>query len=91
MKNMTELVQELLELRRMKYEIDDMISAVQGEITTAMEREALEEVTTAMAKITWKPVTSSGFDKAAYIREHGEEEYKRYCKSYSTRRFLVSA
>ena len=91
MKTMSERVQELLELRRMKDEIDDMISAVQGEITAEMEIDGVDEVTSEGVRITWKPVTSSRFDKAAYIRANGEDAYKSYCKSYSTRRFTVSA
>lgn len=91
MKTMSERVQELLELRRMKDEIDGMLAAVQGEITAVMEFDGIDEVTAEGVRITWKPITTSRFDKAAYIRANGEDAYKAYCKSYSTRRFTVSA
>lgn len=91
MKSLEKLVQELMELRRMKDDLDGMISAVTGEITTTMELEGVDEATTSTARVTWRPVTSSRFDKAAFLREHSDEDYKRYCKTYHSRRFTISA
>lgn len=91
MKNYEELARELLDLRRMRDELEGMIAAVQGEIMLQMEQAGTEEVTTSTARISWKPVKSSRFDKTAYIRDHGEESYKSYCKTTESRRFTVSA
>ena len=91
MKNYEELALELLDLRRMRDELEGMIAAVQGEIMLRMEQTGADEVTTSTARITWKPIKSSRFDKAAYIRDHGEASYKSYCKTTESRRFTVSA
>ena len=88
---MTEKIKYLCDLRRMRDEIQAEIDGVQAEIAEAMTAAGVDTMTADSVKVTYKPVKSSRFDKAAYIRDHGEASYKSYCKTTESRRFTVSA
>ena len=80
-------VKELLELKRMKEELEAEIAAVEDEIKAVMGE---EEILNAGAfKVTWKAVTSTRIDTTA-LRKDLPEIWQEYGKTTTTRRFSVA-
>ena len=84
--NMEAKVKELMELRRMKEEIEAEIAAAEDEIKGVMGD---EEILLAGAfKVDWKTVVSSRIDTAA-LKKMMPEIAERFMKQTTTRRFCV--
>ena len=63
-------IKELLELKRMKEELEAEITAIEDEIKSHMGN---EEILLAGAfKVTWSPYTSTRFDSARFKRDHAD-------------------
>ena len=85
--NMEAKVKELMELRRMREELEAEITAMEDAIKAAMGE---EEILLAGAfKVTWKPVTASRFDSARFKKDHAELA-AAYTKTTTTRRFSIN-
>ena len=85
--NMESKVKELMELRRMKEELEAEITAMEDEIKQTMGE---EEILLAGAyKVLWKTVTSSRFDSVRFRKEHAELA-EAYTKTTTTRRFTIN-
>lgn len=82
-------VKELRELRRMAEELEAEIATIQDTIKAYMTAAGVDELTGADYKITWKPVQSKRFDKAAMVRAFGQECYDGFCKTTTAKRFAV--
>ena len=76
--NMESKVKELMELRRMKEELETEITAMEDEIKQTMGEE--EILLAGSYKVLWKPVTTSRFDSVRFKKEHAElaEAYAEY-------------
>ena len=86
--NMESQIKELLELRRMKEELEDAITAAEEAIKAVMGD---EEVLLAGAfKVTWTPYTTSRFDSTRFKKEHADLA-AAYTKQTTSRRFTISA
>ena len=84
--NMEIKVKELMELKRMKEELEAEIEAAEDEIKAVMGE---EEILLAGAfKVLWKTVTSSRIDTTA-IKKGFPELAARFSKNTSVRRFTV--
>lgn len=84
--NMEIKVKELMELKRLKEELEAEIEAAEDEIKAVMGE---EEILLAGAfKVLWKTVTSSRIDTAA-IKKEFPELAARFSKNTSVRRFTV--
>ena len=84
--NMEAKVKELMELKRMKEEIEAEIAAVEDEIKGVMGD---EEILLAGAfKVDWKTVITSRIDTAA-LKKMMPEIAERFMKQTTTRRFCV--
>ena len=80
-------VKELMELKRMKEELEAEITAAEDEIKSVMGE---EEILNAGAfKVTWKAVTSSRLDSTA-LKKALPEIAERFMKQTTTRRFCVN-
>lgn len=80
-------VRELLELRRMREELDAEITAAEDAIKAIMGE---EEILTAGAfKVSWKAVTSSRLDSTA-LKKAMPEIAARFMKQTTTRRFSIN-
>lgn len=79
-------VKELLELKRMKEELEAEIAAVEDEIKAVMGDE--ETLLAGAFKVTWTPYTSSRFDSSRFKKDHAELA-AAYTKTTTTRRFSV--
>ena len=80
-------VKELMELKRMKEELEAEIAAAEDEIKSVMGE---EEILNAGAfKVTWKAVTSSRLDSTA-LKKALPEIAERFMKQTTTRRFCVN-
>ena len=80
-------VKELMELKRMKEELEVEIAAAEDEIKSVMGE---EEILNAGAfKVTWKAVTSSRLDSTA-LKKALPEIAERFMKQTTTRRFCVN-
>ena len=85
--NMEAKVKELMELKRMKEELEAEIAAAEDEIKSVMDE---EEILNAGAfKVTWKPITSTRIDTTA-LRKDLPEVWQEYGKTTTTRRFNVA-
>ena len=79
-------VKELLELKRMKEELENEITALEDEIKNRMGDE--ETLMAGAFKVTWTPYTTSRFDSARFKKDHAELA-AAYTKTTTTRRFTV--
>ena len=84
--NMEAKVKELMELKRMREELDAEIAAAEDEIKSVMGTE--ETLFAGAFKVTWTPYTSSRFDSARFKKDHAELA-EAYTKTTTTRRFSV--
>ena len=84
--NMESQIKELLELKRMKEELEAEIAQQEDAIKSVMGD---EEILLAGAfKVTWTPYTTSRFDSTRFKKDHVELA-AAYTKTTTTRRFSV--
>ena len=84
--NMEYQIKELLELRRMKEELEAEIASAEDAIKAAMGEE--ETLVAGAFKVTWTPYTTQRFDSTRFKKEHAELA-AAYTKTTTTRRFSV--
>ena len=84
--NMESKVKELMELRRMKEEIEAEIAAAEDEIKAVMGSE--ETLLAGAFKVDWKTVITSRIDTTA-LKKMMPEIAERFMKQTTTRRFCV--
>lgn len=84
--NMETKVKELLELKRMKEELEAEITSMEDEIKSVMGEE--ETLLAGAFKVTWTPYTSSRFDSARFKKDYAELS-AAYTKTTTTRCFSV--
>ena len=85
--NMEAKVKELMELKRMKEELEAEIAAAEDAIKAVMGEE--EILNTGAFKVTWKAVTSTRIDTTA-LRKDLPEIWQEYGKTSTTRRFNIA-
>lgn len=84
--NLESTIHELLELKRMREELEAEITTLEDSIKAAMGE---EEILTAGAyKVTWTTFTSSRLDSIA-LKKALPEVAARFTKQTTTRRFSV--
>ena len=81
-------VKELRELRRMAEELQAEIDAAQDAIKAHMDSQGVDTLSGTDWKVTWKSVTSSRFDTAAF-RKAMPDLAARFTLSVENRRFCV--
>lgn len=84
--NLEAKVRELLELKRMKEEIEAEITSIEDGIKSVMGDE--ETLLAGAFKVTWTPYNSSRFDSARFKKDHAELA-AAYTKTTTSRRFSV--
>ena len=85
--NLESTVKELMELRRMKEELDNEIVSLEDEIKQAMGN---EEILIAGAfKVSWKTVTTCRLDSAA-LRKTLPEIAAKFMKQTTSKRFCIN-
>ena len=84
--NLESTVKELMELRRMKEELDAEITQLEDEIKQAMGNE--ETLIAGAFKVDWKTVITSRIDTIA-LKKALPEIAERFMKQTTTRRFCV--
>ena len=84
--NMENKVKELLELKRMKEELEAEITAMEDEIKSVMGDE--ETLLAGAFKVDWKTVITSRIDTTA-LKKMMPEIAERFMKQTTTRRFCV--
>ena len=84
--NLEPKIKELMELRRMKEELDNEIASIEDELKQAMGNE--ETLIAGPFKIDWKTVVSSRIDTAA-LKKALPDIAERFMKQTTTRRFCV--
>lgn len=80
-------VKELMELKRMKEELDADIAAAEDKIKARMGDE--ETLLAGAFKVSWKTFTGSRFDSARFKKEHAELA-AAYTKTTTARRFSIN-
>ena len=84
--NLEPKIKELMELRRMKEELDIEIASIEDELKQAMGNE--ETLIAGPFKIDWKTVVSSRIDTTA-LKKALPDIAERFMKQTTTRRFCV--
>jgi len=84
--NMEAKIKELMELKRMKEEIEAEIAAAEDEIKSVMGEE--ETLLAGAFKVDWKTVITSRIDTTA-LKKALPEIAERFMKQTTTRRFCV--
>ena len=79
-------IKELLELKRMREELDNEIQAAEDAIKQVMGDE--ETLLAGDFKVTWMPYTTSRFDSTSFKKDHAELA-AAYTKTTTSRRFSV--
>ena len=85
--NLTPKITELMELKRMRDELDAEIQAAEDEIKAAMGDE--DTLLAGPFKVTWKTITSSRLDSTA-LKKALPEIAARFMKQTTTRRFSIN-
>ena len=85
--NMEAKVKELMELKRMKEELEAEITAMEDEIKQVMGDE--ETLLAGAYKVLWRAVTTSRFDSTKFKKEHAELA-AAYMKTTTARRFTIN-
>ena len=85
--NLTPKITELMELKRMRDELDAEIQAAEDEIKAAMGDD--DTLLAGPFKVTWKAVTSSRLDSTA-LKKALPEIAARFIKQTTTRRFSIN-
>ena len=85
--NLTPKITELMELKRMRDELDAEIPAAEDEIKAAMGDD--DTLLAGPFKVTWKAVTSSRLDSTA-LKKALPEIAARFMKQTTTRRFSIN-
>ena len=80
-------VKELMELRRLREELDAEITAAEDAIKKVMGDE--ETLTAGAFKVSWTTYTSSRFDSTRFKKEHADLA-AAYTKQTTARRFSVN-
>lgn len=83
----TKTAAELMELRRMREELDAEIATLEDAIKKEMGDR--EQLIAGAFKVTWKPVTSSRFDSARFKKDRAELA-AAYTKVTTARRFCIN-
>ena len=79
-------IRELLELKRMKEELESEIETMEDAIKAVMGDE--ETLLAGAFKVTWTPYTTTRFDSTRFKKDHADLA-AAYTKSTTTRRFSV--
>ena len=85
--NLTPKITELLELKRMRDELDAEIQAAEDEIKAAMGDD--DTLLAGPFKVTWKTITSSRLDSTA-LKKALPKIAARFMKQTTTRRFSIN-
>ena len=86
-KEITKTAAELMELRRMREELDAEIATLEDAIKKEMGDR--EQLIAGAFKVTWKSVTSSRFDSARFKKDHAELA-EAYTQVTTARRFCIN-
>lgn len=82
-------LRELKELKIMQDELQNEIDSLQDEIKGYMTAAQIDTLNVDVFKVTYKDVTSSRFDSAAFKKTH-QELYNQYLKQTVTKRFVLA-
>ena len=85
--NMEAKVKELMELKRMKEELEAEITAMEDEIKSVMGDE--ETLLAGAFKVSWKSVTSSRLDTTA-LKKALPDIAAKFMKQTTSRRFCIN-
>ena len=81
-------VNDLLELRRMKEQLEAEITAAEDRLKAHMNETGLYMIDAINAKITWNEVTSTRIDTTA-LKKAVPDLVERFTKTQTVRRFVV--
>ena len=84
--NMESQIKDLLELKRLREELDVEIAAAEDAIKSIMGEE--ETLLAGAFKVTWTPYTTTRFDSTRFRKDHAELA-EAYTKTTTVRRFSV--
>ena len=86
-RNMEPKVKELMELKRMKEELEAEITTLEDQIKARMGAE--ETLLAGAFKVSWTTYTTNRFDSARFKKDHAELA-AAYTKQATARRFSIN-
>lgn len=90
MNELNQTAKELLELKRMKEELEAEIEALTDKIKSVMVDQGKEVLTGDGWKASWKNINSVRFDSKSFKADHADL-YTEYSRQTTTCRFLIGA
>ena len=85
--NLEPKVKELMELKRMREELDVEISSIEDELKKAMGEE--ETMIAGASKVSWKSVTTNRLDSSA-LKKALPEIAAKFMKQTTSKRFCIN-
>ena len=86
---LTKQVRNLKELKQMKEELENEITAIEDSIKAEMTAQNVNEMTVDVFKIRWTPVSSNRFDTSAFKKIYSDL-YNQFTKVIDTKRFTIA-
>ena len=86
---LTKQVRNLKELKQMKEELENEITAIEDSIKAEMTAQNVNEMTVDVFKIRWTPVSSNRFDTSAFKKIYSDL-YNQFTKVIETKRFTIA-
>ena len=86
---LTKKVRDLKELKIMKEELENEITAIEDSIKAEMTAQNVNEMTVDVFKIRWTPITSNRFDTTSFKNKY-IDLYNQFTKVIETKRFTIA-
>ena len=86
---LTKQVRNLKELKQMKEELENEITAIEDSIKAEMTAQNVNELIVDVFKIRWMPVSSNRFDTTAFKKIYSDL-YSQFTKVIETKRFTIA-
>lgn len=80
---------EIKELKVMKEELENQLSALEDEVKAEMVKQNVEKMLVGAYKVSYTKYTSNRFDSTAFKADH-QALYNQYVKAIQARRFTIS-
>ena len=82
-------VQELRDLRNFEAEVRSEITAIEDDLKAEMLAKNTDTLTGQSCLVTWKTISSSRFDSAAFKLTHADL-FEQYSKATTSRRLVIA-
>lgn len=82
-------IRRIKELEQQKKQTEETISALKNEIKNFMDKNKISELNVDIFTVHWTETISEKFDSKSFRKEN-EENYKKFVKTVTTKRFSIT-